>query len=58
MAFLDDVKDWTDRDTAALALGRSLGLFSTATTVGDVKALLLTNDVVASTLYGLLDRLA
>jgi hypothetical protein len=58
MAFLDDVKQWTDRDAAALALGRSLGLFSAAMAIGDVKALLLTNDAVGNTLYGLLDRLA
>jgi hypothetical protein len=58
MAFLDELSQWTDRDAAALALGKALGLFSAATTVGDVKALLYTNDAVGNTLYGLLERLA
>ncbi|HET6283825.1 MAG TPA: hypothetical protein VFH73_22920 [Polyangia bacterium] len=58
MAFLDDVKEWTEFDVAALALGRALGVFATGTTLTDAKAVLWTNGAVGNTLYGMLERMA
>jgi hypothetical protein len=55
---LDDLKDWTDADAAALALGRSLGVFAADTSLVDAKAVLWTNDAAGNTLYGMLERLA
>ena len=57
MAFLDDVKDWTEVDGAALALGRALGVFSTTTPLADARAVLWTNGRAGNTLYGMLERL-
>jgi hypothetical protein len=58
MAFLDDLKEWTEFDVAALALGRALGVFPAGTTLTDAKAVLWTNSAVGNTLYGMLERLA
>ena len=57
MSFLDDVKEWTDLDGAAVALGRALGLFSSTTQLADAKPVLWTNDAVGNSLYGMLERL-
>jgi hypothetical protein len=57
MAFLDDVKDWTEVDGAALALGRALGVFSLTTPLADARAVLWTNGRAGNTLYGMLERL-
>jgi hypothetical protein len=57
MSFLDDVKEWTDVDVAALVLGRALGLFSLADGLTEAKAILWTNSAAGQTLYGLLERL-
>lgn len=56
--FLDQVKEWTDVDVAALALGRSIGVFSPDTNLADAKGVLLTNSAAGNTLYGMLERLA
>lgn len=58
MSLVDDLKDWTETDVAVLRLGRALGVFDAATTLADVKAVLLTNSAAGNTLYGMLDRLA
>jgi hypothetical protein len=58
MSFLEELKDWTDCDAAALALGRALGVFSEATQLTDAKAVLWTNGAAGNTLYGMLERLA
>jgi len=58
MALLEDLKDWTETDAAALALGRALGLFDAGTTLTDARAVLWTNNAAGSTLYGMLERLA
>jgi hypothetical protein len=57
MAFLDELKDWTEVDAAALALGRALGVFSASTPLADARAVLWTNGIAGNTLYGMLDRL-
>ncbi len=57
MAFLDELKDWTEVDGAALALGRALGVFSASTPLADARAVLWTNGTAGNTLYGMLDRL-
>ena len=57
MAFLDDVKDWTEVDGAALALGRALGVFAPTTSLADARAVLWTNGRAGNTLYGMLERL-
>ena len=57
MAFLDEMKDWTEIDAAALALGRALGLFSATTPLADARAVLWTNGAAGNTLYGMLERL-
>jgi hypothetical protein len=57
MAFLDELKDWTEIDAAALALGRALGVFSASTPLADARAVLWTNGTAGNTLYGMLDRL-
>jgi hypothetical protein len=57
-SLLQQLGDWTDLDAAALALGRALGVFDTATTLADVKAVLWTNSAAGNTLYGMLERLA
>lgn len=57
MTLLDDLKDWTELDAAALALGRAMGVFSTSTPLADARAVLWTNGAAGNTLYGMLDRL-
>jgi hypothetical protein len=57
MTFLDDIKDWTEIDGAALALGRALGVFSAATTRSDARAVLEINNAAGNTLTGMLERL-
>jgi hypothetical protein len=57
MAFLDELKGWTETDAAALALGRALGVFSAATLLTDARAVLWTNGTAGNTLYGMLERL-
>jgi hypothetical protein len=58
MALLEDLKDWTETDAAALALGRALGVFDAGTTLTDARAVLWTNNAAGSALYGMLERLA
>jgi len=58
MAFVDELTEWTDYDGAAAALGRTLGIFPTGSTLADVKAVLWTNSAAGNSLYGMLDRLA
>jgi hypothetical protein len=58
MALADELKEWTETDTAVMALGRALGVFDAATTLADVKAIIWTNSAAGNTLYGMLDRLA
>jgi hypothetical protein len=57
MAFVDDMKDWTDLDAAAAALGRTLGIFPADSKLSDVKAVLWTNSAAGNSLYGMLERL-
>jgi hypothetical protein len=57
MAFVDDVKHWTDLDAAAAALGRALGIFPPDSKLSDVKAVLWTNSAAGNSLYGMLERL-
>jgi hypothetical protein len=57
MSLTDELKEWTDADTAALALGRALGLFAAGATSADARALLLTNSAAGNTVSGTLDRL-
>jgi hypothetical protein len=58
MSLLDDLKEWTDADAAALALGRVLGVFDADTSLASAKATLWTNNAAGNTLYGMLERLA
>jgi hypothetical protein len=58
MPFLDELKEWTQADLAAAALGRALGVFDASVTLTDVKAVLWTNNAAGNTLYGMLERLA
>jgi len=58
MAFLDDLKEWTDFDAAAWMLGRTLGVFTADTTPAEARAVLWTNGAVGNSLYGMLERLA
>jgi hypothetical protein len=58
MAFVDDLKGWTDFDAAAAALGKTLGIFPADSTLADVKAVLWTNSAAGNSLYGMLERLA
>jgi hypothetical protein len=58
MAFVDELTDWTERDAAAAALGRTLGIFTAESTTADVTAVLWTNGAAGHALYGILERLA
>jgi hypothetical protein len=58
MSLQDDLKDWTDADAAALALGRILGVFDSGTSLASARATLWTNNAAGNTLYGMLERLA
>jgi hypothetical protein len=58
MAFVDELKEWTDLDAAAAALGRTLGIFPAESKTAEVKAVLWTNSAAGNSLFGMLERLA
>jgi hypothetical protein len=57
MPLLDHLKEWTDLDAAAFALGQVLGVFPTTTRLTDAQAVLSTNGAVSGSLAGMLERL-
>lgn len=49
--------DWTDFDTAALILGKCLGLFPSDTVLYQVKGVFWTNNTLGNVLYNMLQEL-